>query len=114
MRKSHWEDLGQDWQSGQALDKRMTLLAILVGYDGSLRACNLARGGKKAPDHTIRGQDVFFVSKERTVKTIAQLHGSRATDYTSSTCWCSRVRLSATEHLKSIRSEAPPSERRSS
>jgi hypothetical protein len=34
-----WDSLVGDWQSENALDKQMTLLAILVGYDGSLHAC---------------------------------------------------------------------------
>jgi hypothetical protein len=81
LQRSHWEDLGGDWQSEEALDKRMTLLAILVGYDGSLRACNLARSSKRAPDHTIRCQDVFFATTDRVVRTVAQLTGTRAEEY---------------------------------
>ena len=51
--RSHWEYLNQDWQSGQGIDKRITPLAILTGHDGSPRACNLARGGGKAPATTL-------------------------------------------------------------
>ena len=71
LRRSHWEGLDNDWQSEKALDKRMTLLAILVDYDGSLRACNVARRSKS---HTTRGQDVVFVTNERVVKTARHTH----------------------------------------
>jgi hypothetical protein len=81
LQPAYWQSLGGDWTTEDALDKRMTLLAVLVGYDGSLRACNLARSSKRAPDHTIRGQDIFFVTKERVVRTLAQLPGTEAEEY---------------------------------
>jgi hypothetical protein len=59
----------------------MALLAVIVGFDGVLRACNLARGSAKTPDHTIRGKDIFFVTRERQVRGLLQLPGTMAEEY---------------------------------
>jgi hypothetical protein len=81
LMSDHWTALGDDWWSGASLDKRMSLLAVIIGFDGVLRACNLARGGAKTPDHTIRGKDIFFVTRERRVRSLAQLPGTVAEEY---------------------------------
>ena len=77
----YWSSLGANWWQAEALDKRMTILAMILGYDGVLRACNLARGGSKSPDHTIRGKDIFFVTRERQIRSLLQLPGTAVEEY---------------------------------